>query len=158
VNVRIITSSTERFRTAQASQDDDEQHDHRDNEGNNGERTGVDGPHRSIGSVAKVEVTHGVTSALGAAVVAVIVQQRALINQQEQIMADLSGIQGAVAGLTSVVDAAGATLEQLAQTIRDTEPNQAALDDLANSIDAQRQELAQAIEAAGGGGPQINPT
>ena len=78
-----------------------------------------------------------------------------LIQNQEQIMADLSGITGAVAGLTSVVDSAGAALEQLAQTIRDTEPNQEALDDLANSIDAQRQELADAIASAGG---ELPPT
>jgi hypothetical protein len=103
--------------------------------------------------VAKIEVTHSVTTPLAAALVALILQHRKIIEQQEQIMADLSGIQGAVSGLTTVVDAAGATLEQLAETIRNTEPNQEALDDLANSIDAQRAELAAAIESAGGTNP-----
>ena len=102
----------------------------------------------------EIEVTHGVSSGLAAAIIAVIVQQRALINQQEQIMADLSGIQGAVESLTSVVDSAGELLTQLADTIRNTEVSQEALDDLANSIDAQRTELANAVASAGGGQPR----
>jgi ABC-type transporter Mla subunit MlaD len=101
-------------------------------------------------TMAKIEVTHGVTRGLAVAIVAIL-------KQQEQIMADLSGIQGAVESLTSVVDSAGELLTQLAETIRTTEPNQQALDDLADSIDAQRTELAEAVAAAGGGGPTAQP-
>jgi len=98
----------------------------------------------------EVEHTHGVTPGLATALIT-------LIKQLENIMADLSGLTGAVEGLSTVVDSAGELLTQLAETIRTTEPNQEALDDLANSIDAQRQELAEAVAAAGGGGPTATP-
>jgi flavorubredoxin len=82
-----------------------------------------------------------------------------ILKNQETIMADLSGVRGAVEGLTTVVDSANALLENLAQQVRETAPNQEALDELANQIDAQRQELAAAVAAntEGGAAPTAEP-
>ena len=88
----------------------------------------------------ELHITHGVTPELGR-----LLYQ--LIKNQETIMADLSSIKNSVEGLTSVVDSAVQLLGSLADQIRNAGTDQAALEDLAASIEAQRQELAEAIAA-----------
>jgi peptidoglycan hydrolase CwlO-like protein len=114
----------------------------------------------------KLDIQHGMSKELAGVLSANIRHQEkiaevlsALIKNQEKIMADLSGVRGAVEGLTTVVDSANALLENLAQQVRETAPNQEALDELANQIDAQRQELAAAVAAntEGGAAPTAEP-
>lgn len=73
-----------------------------------------------------------------------------------QIMADLSRVQAEVAETGTAVGSAITLLENLAQMIRDNATDQAALEDIANSLDAQGTALAEAVvantPAAPGGG------
>ena len=122
----------------------------------------------------QIEVEHGVSKELAAIFTSMATSLNQIINQQETVMADLSELQQEVEQLTDVVQSGVTLINGLADEIRELEPNQAAIDALASSIDAAAQQLADAIAAntpadtSGGGttpptdpndpnAPQINP-
>lgn len=81
-------------------------------------------------------------------------------------MADLSQIQQEVAENNDVTQSAVVLLGSLAQMIRDNATDQGALNDLANSLDSQSRQLADAVVAntpvspapgTGGGGGETPP-
>lgn len=70
-----------------------------------------------------------------------------LLDVERTQMADLSNLTREVSEIGDVVNSAIALLGQLADMIRNAGPDQAALDDLANSLDAKANELAAAVTA-----------
>lgn len=68
-----------------------------------------------------------------------------LIEIGEQALADLSRIQTEVSEARTVQEGAVALLANLAQQIRDNATDQAALNDLADSLDASSTALGQAV-------------
>lgn len=70
-----------------------------------------------------------------------------LASLKELIMTDLSKLQAAVEKQTTVTQSAITLIEGLAQAIRDLPANQAAINELADKVEAQAQSLSDAITA-----------
>jgi chromosome segregation ATPase len=68
-------------------------------------------------------------------------------KQGEKLMADLSRIQAEVAENGTVIGSAITLIQQIAEALRNTGTDQAAIDQLAADLDAQASALAAAITA-----------
>jgi archaellum component FlaC len=90
----------------------------------------------------KIEIQHSISEELQKFLTG-------LSNQQEitNMAADLSKIKSGVEQLGDVVDSVVTMLTNLAQEVRNAQPTQAALDELATAIESQKQELADAVAA-----------
>ncbi len=71
----------------------------------------------------------------------------ALHRKVDHLMADFTKLEAAVAKETTVVDSAIALIQGLAEEIRNLPADQAKIDELADSVDARAQALADAVEA-----------
>ena len=100
----------------------------------------------------KIEIEHSISKELESVLTG-------LFNRQETDMAaDLTQIKTQVESLGDVVDSVVTMLTSLAEEVRSAAPTQEALNELAASIEAQKQELADAVAAntpadPSGGGP-----
>ena len=86
---------------------------------------------------------------------AVVESTQAQLQLGEEVMADLSALQQEVAENTDAVASASALLSSLSQQLRDSAGDPAAVQALADQLDANNQALAQAVvdnTPAGGGG------
>lgn len=70
-----------------------------------------------------------------------------LIKQGVGIMATLADVKAAVDAEKTVVDSAVTLLQGLTEKIKNLEPNQQAIDDLAAEVAAETQSLADAVTA-----------
>ena len=70
-----------------------------------------------------------------------------VLDNQERMMAALDKLQAAVTAENTVIDSAVVLIQGLAQQIKDLEPNQAAIDQLAADVTVKADALAAAVAA-----------
>lgn len=92
---------------------------------------------------------------LGILLVVVVILQLVQITKEACMSAALDRLTASVAAVNTKADSAIALIQGLAQLIRDNSENPAALNKLADDLDAQSSELQQAIDA---NTPPVEPT
>src|SRR5690348_9139269 len=81
-----------------------------------------------------------------------------LLRNQEKIMATIQDIQAKVESQTTVIGSAVTLLQELSAEVKALKPDQASIDALAAKVDANTQQLAQAVASNTEAAPSTSST